>query len=130
MGYTHYWRASKADKYLKAYAIAKKIAQRGVEDGVLAGWDGTGEAVITDEEIRFNGRGEDGHETFVLPGRLEGVPDFSFCKTARKPYDKYVTAILAAMEDVIVVSSDGEMNGEEWQEGRDLLEEIAPGFYL
>jgi len=44
----------------------------------------------TDEEINFNGVGEDGHENvYIVPND----PSFSFCKTARKPYDKYVVAV-------------------------------------
>ena len=45
---------------------------------------------------------------------------FNFCKTARKPYDTYVTAtLIAALDhwgsDVVKVSSDGSI--QEWEEG-------------
>jgi hypothetical protein len=84
---------------------------------------------LTDAYIRFNGIGEDGHETFCLVAgmaRQEGCPlprerrartlpihpgRFDFCKTARKPYDVLVTAVLwiAHEEYGLRVSSDGTM---------------------
>lgn len=53
-------------------------------------------------EIRFNGVGDDGHETFYLPRvhRRRGYESpeyrygFNFTKTARKPYDVAVCAVL------------------------------------
>ena len=49
---------------------------------------------IGPDVIRFNGKGGSGHETFYL----EKTParEFAFCKTALKPYDSAVIAILAA----------------------------------
>jgi len=42
-------------------------------------------------EICFNGVGDNGHETFILEKK---ATDFSFCKTAEKPYDIYVWHLL------------------------------------
>ena len=51
---------------------------------------------------------------------------FDFCKTAWKPYDCVVTAILCRAKyhygDSIKVSSDGYWS--DWQTGRDLYEEV------
>ena len=50
--------------------------------------------------------------------------DFEFCKTAQKPYDKYVVAMLIAVAqitDSISVSSDGDQ--EDWLEGLQLYVE-------
>lgn len=72
---------------------------------------------ISEENIIFNGVEDDGHETFVLsPGK-----GFSFCKTAYKPYDVVVTAILALADhyNICSVSSDG--NKDDWQAGVDLV---------
>ena len=51
---------------------------------------------------------------------------FSFCKTARKPYDTIVVAILCAIQDIygdelVEISSDGDMD-TEWAESRELFE--------
>lgn len=78
--------------------------------------------------IWFNGIGEDGHETFVFEQshtissydrKNEQGQYFSFCKTARKPYDTAVVACLIILKhyfgDDLVVRSDG--NPKEWAEG-------------
>lgn len=62
--------------------------------------------VATTEEIRFNGFGEAGYETFSL------VPDKeSFCKTNYKEYDIAVCQILLVLKknygDAFELSSDG-----------------------
>lgn len=63
--------------------------------------------------IFFNGKAEDGHETMVLEPEGSG---FQFCKTARKPYDKAVVALLILANHhapgVWEISSDGD--GEDW----------------
>jgi len=52
---------------------------------------------------------------------------FWFCKTARKPYDKYVVATLILFKyyfgDKVELSSDG--TSEEWHEGWELVEELG-----
>jgi hypothetical protein len=90
-------------------------------------------ASVTNQEVRFNGKGEDGHETFLFK-RETKVADyqedkkmaFSFCKTARKPYDKYVVACLIVAKIIfgkdVKISSDGEI--ENWQEGKGLVEKV------
>jgi hypothetical protein len=71
---------------------------------------------VSDDIIRFNGVGDDGHETFCLTKEASG---FEFCKTAGKPYDILACAILAAAKqhagDGLNVSSDGDAN--DWVEG-------------
>jgi hypothetical protein len=86
------------------------------------------EPQVDDNLVRFNGCGEDGHETFLVtrqrPALRPGLPDdllgFAFCKTARKPYDVAVTACLTVLASLGTheVSSDGE--GYEWLDGMDL----------
>lgn len=89
---------------------------------------------ITNDEILFNGLGELGHETFLLERKTqteftrhdgskytneprENGKYFNFCKTARKPYDLAVCAILIIakqhLNDHIIIHSDGEIN-DEW----------------
>lgn len=88
---------------------------------------------VSNQMVHFNGKGEDGHETFVFARETE-IRDyqkqegakraFSFCKTAQKPYDKYVVACLIIAKSIfgkdVTISSDGDL--EEWQEGKALAE--------
>jgi len=79
----------------------------------------------TDKDlIRFNGLGDLGHETFYLPRvtepqvdwRLDKREVFAFCKTAYKPYDELVCAVLAVIAErcpAVKVSSDGQ--AVEWE---------------
>lgn len=62
--------------------------------------------LVENNLIKFNGVGEDGHETFLL---MKAKRDFAFCKTARKPYDDVVKAVLKAASDInpnFIVTSD------------------------
>ena len=52
---------------------------------------------ITESIIVFNGRGNDGHETFVLQRNMQG---FNFCKTAEKPYTAAVKEILEEVNKI------------------------------
>ena len=68
---------------------------------------------VDGEVVRFNGRDEDGHETFMI--ERTGT-SWEFCKTARKPYDVYVVACLILLHHYnpeFVWSSDGEGEGAE-----------------
>jgi hypothetical protein len=86
LSYTHYWRVRNTTEWLKTWpqliADVQRIAD---EAGVPLNYDG-------DEEdgIELNGS-ESSCETFILEPEATG---FSFCKTARRPYDLIVTAIL------------------------------------
>lgn len=82
--------------------------------------NGTGRPFISNDEINFNGdasKGED-HENLVLCKNGSG---FQFCKTARKPYDRYVKAVLVVAFNVapgaLEVSCDGDTEDGCWDEG-------------
>ena len=149
MGYTHYWRQARdfTDvEWIELTRLAKLITNG--SQGILAHYPATvGEDdyyggieddvfIIDDEEIRFNGIGEDGHETFLITKKKRAKMDyeeqeaydkqgaFEFCKTAHKPYDKYVVAVLCAiynmfghynMTPMSEITSDG--NSDDWKEG-------------
>lgn len=121
MGYTHYWTLSRPmtpDEFAAvAGDIAKIVAAAGVP--LASEYDETDPPQADAELIRWNGAGDDGHETFYLAPDSTG---FSFCKTAAKPYDVAVTASLLALKDrlgdVVRVESDGEP--EDWQAGHAL----------
>jgi hypothetical protein len=99
---------------------------------------------IINFETGINLNGERSHETFLLKPEATG---FAFCKTARKPYDKVVTAILLRASqlagsgiciksvspygigddyeaDSVNRSSDGLW--EEWEQGRDMVLKLWP----
>ncbi len=80
---------------------------------------------ITNDIICFNGSTKNSHETFILERKRKSSEYdqedkgkfFEFCKTARKPYDLAVCAVLIIAKnhfnDNILVRSDGEIN-DEW----------------
>lgn len=138
MGYTHYWYKKPeldATRWAAFVADCRKIIE--AVDGTTsetAGGYHKDDAVrlvyeydevkkkpeLSPDLVRFNGAGGLGHETFyfervVAKGDMGTVRNgrvFSFCKTARKPYDVAVTACLIAAKhcfgDDIKISSDGD----------------------
>lgn len=109
MGYTHYWdnTAFTRAQWGEALSRAQKIIDA---SGIPLQYEYNvpTSPLLDSHMIRFNGVGDDGHETFTFV--FEGS-DFGFCKTARKPYDTVVVAILRMLMDVnpdFKWSSDGE----------------------
>ena len=143
MGYTHYWKP-KGDINTAAWkrltratidvlGIAKK---RGIAIVGGLGEPDT-EPEITESLIVLNGVPD--HETLCLErtpiareGCDRGYERFSFCKTARKPYDVVVTAILCLAEHYsdgfFGVSSDGD--AAEWNDGLELARKVESGVQL
>lgn len=125
MGYTHYWRPTRdltEDEWDNVRQVAKTILKD--NHGIILDNEPTDSQnlSITYESILCNGIGDDGHETFYLTRKMRN--DFEFCKTAQKPYDKYIVAMLIAVAqitDSISVSSDGDQ--EDWLEGLQLYVE-------
>ena len=143
MGYTHYWRQLRDftdTEWQELTRLTKLITASGGRDITLSEFN------INNEEIRFNGKGEEGHETFLITKKKRDLYDyekqdsiqdaymhhksgggvFNFCKTAHKPYDKYVVAVLCALHNmkikldeekppVLYIRSDG--NTKDWTEG-------------
>jgi len=118
MGFTQYWECKRGldTEKFKAYVKDVKKVLEGVD--IICHENDMPETppTIKDDLIRFNGKGEDGHETFMITPEPS---DFEFCKTARKPYDKYVVACLILAKfhfgDAIEISSDGDL--EDWEDG-------------
>jgi hypothetical protein len=143
MGYTHYWR-QKGDVPGEAWddltAGAENIFALCEANGVGLAWDYDEPAKPTTANargVRFNGVGDAGHETFIISrqqapfdawerDRSEGK--FDCCKTAAKPYDIAVTAILCYVDsilgDVFTVSSDGDYH--DWVAGLRLAQQAWP----
>jgi hypothetical protein len=131
MGYTHYWRQHRdftADEWAIVRMRVLNILDQAIVSGVdLANGLGEGKPKVGSEEIAFNGRGNDGHETAFFSKKKAPCPEwksqaeydaegaFDFCKTARKPYDPVVVSVLhflaTEFPEVITVSSDGADEG-------------------
>ena len=126
MGYTQRWYQQEIppDRWALIAADARKIVAAAKQNGIilLHEYDEPGtEPAIDDEHIWLNGDGADGHETLAFmrkqdPGR--NGDGFTFCKTAQKPYDAVVCAILARAKhhapEQIRVASDGDE--DDWEE--------------
>ena len=125
IGYTHYWENDKVLTQDERDGIEEDIrAIIAATDVPLLDWDGLlgrpSVRVGGDQCVSLNGRAEDGRETFTFPGKS----GFNFCKTAYKPYDVVVTAILIAAENrapqAFGYNSDGEH--ADWEAGLELAE--------
>lgn len=148
MGYTHYWYRdesgyTEADLFTAYFVfvdMAKQIIETAKRQGILLA-DKYGETLngetVDNGEVSLNGYADDAHETFVwyreCPPAQSWVKDkffHDFCKTARKPYDTVVTAMLIAVKeaygDAVILGSDG--SPSEWEDGQRLFEE-ATGNY-
>ncbi|KAK6515544.1 hypothetical protein TWF506_007875 [Arthrobotrys conoides] len=122
MGYTHYWNGIISSK--TSSLLLKDITHLLTTTPIkIRGPLGTGQPIITPEQISLNGEaeGEGSHESLRLS--IDKDIPFNFCKTARKPYDTVVCAILLRClyynpPPAFEVSSDG--SWEEWTGGREL----------
>lgn len=141
MGYTHYFpqhRDFTDQEWETLCKVCHLLMDKAEEAGiVIVNWDGKAgtkpEIEFDEGVICFNGEGEDSHESMVLTKvqtwedwQDKNEPPFAFCKTAQKPYDTIVTALLGAAHVIakgaLVVTSDGDF--EEWQPGLELAEQV------
>jgi len=146
MGYTHYIdrpvdNSGTPEQFIKLALDAKQIIEQAKADGIrVRGGDGLGEPEFNEAFFSINGDAESffegrdlAHETFYWAGQPKhqewrvGEPNyFNFCKTAYKPYDAVVTAILIRAKVIygscVDVRSDGDWS--DWQSGRDLYEKV------
>ena len=111
MGYTHYWTVTQpfTDAQWDRLPRAAKLVLSTSGSPVAFESDTTRKPLVDHELIRFNGVGEDGHETFLF----NRAPGGELCKTARKPYDALVVSILSFAKtiapDSIRIESDGSL---------------------
>jgi hypothetical protein len=127
MGYTHYWNlqpvgAEQRDAWRALVADARTILEA---PGAPEAADVT---LYPDDMIAFEGVPP--HETFMLDILGTGrEPGDWFCKTARKPYDLLVTAVLLRAKhrlgDRVSLASDGTY--ADWAPARRLVAELFPG---
>lgn len=116
MGYTHYWEHPAIDP--ETWAILMADARRVITATDVRLGDGYGRNVpeVTSEALILNGweADDEDYETFHL---TPGGTGFDFCKTARRPYDAVVGAILLRAEKTVTgfsLRSDGDISGEDW----------------
>lgn len=136
MGYRHHWykKSNIAETKWNIFIEDVKNLLVKPECSLYYEFDQIDKPPQVDENIvRFNGGGEEGHETFLIyrqtakfdsclsSGRDGAI--FSCCKTNNKPYDNYVVAclILAKMHfgNDFRITSDGDIT--EWESGRILV---------
>ncbi len=124
MGYTHYWtpKSNIAATNWKKYCTAARKIIAGF-DGKICGGDGAGKPEINADHIWLNGCAEDehDHETFIV---VREGGEWDFCKTARKPYDAVVVALLMVGKRMGIIeswSSDGDESFGDFDEAKDLL---------
>jgi len=135
MGYTHYWNQHSEPTYMQWLEIMEHFKHiflhTAMEETRCIQYesDDSSPVLITNDLIRFNGIGDKGHETFGL-SRIN-VGEFDFCKTANKPYDKFVVYVLILAHnlapDCYGIISDG--NANDWQKDLDQLNEICETNY-
>ena len=121
MGYTHYFQLHEKPTDEQWNQFINDV------DALLLANDVPIDNESTWDRIFLNGVDEDSHETFVID---RNSTRWDFCKTARKPYDDVVSAILIAARynfgDKFSLSSDG--TWEDWQEGCNLIKHTL-GYY-
>jgi len=126
MGYTHYFDNSPltTSEWAELTSAARCILTVTDVRVVYDFDDILGGPIVDESRIHLNGEGSDGHETFII--NREGTDDF--CKTAAKPYDVVVVAILLAAKtiapDAFDVDTDGILG--DWEEGIELLLKAMP----
>lgn len=138
MGYTHKWYRPPilpCDQWSRFVGDWMKVAVELMCHGpALAGPGGVlGDPLVMDHRlVAFNGAGDARFEDFYFARRFE-LPDrvrdgrcFSFCKTAKLPYDLAVTACLLVAKrhfgDALSVFSDGE--DDDWQAAREICQSV------
>ena len=132
MGYTHYWyKTQKLDtiQFHDFLADFSKVIEENHGLGQLV------EFQNSTDYLNFNGIGEQAHETFFFERKVDmdefiqknkDNRIFSFCKTARKPYDVLVCiALIIAKKQFttnVDISSDGCDESDMWQEPRQICQ--------
>ncbi len=145
MGYTHYWTQTRdldAEEFAQVSADVLAILADAQHRYEIAICDGAAtphsRPEVSGDRLAFNGTDVDdrGHDTFELFRVRSADPHFGAeylgwdsCKTARKPYDTAVTAVLCYLASVVEshsVTSDGA--GRDFLAGLELARQALPRF--
>jgi hypothetical protein len=117
MGYTHYYQQGS----IPSKALFDNFTSH-VSELIQMAWDIELDVSISPDFLDINGVGEESHENFII--RREDLT-WDFCKTARKPYDTVVTAVLILARYTFPdfhLSSDG--SWLDWRDGRELFTSV------
>jgi hypothetical protein len=120
MGYTVSWTFNRSFTEMEWKSITENVYNMFNRLKQVKGANGLGRPIVDSSEIIFNGDASkgDAHETFVLTRYDSGS---QFCKTARKPYDRYVKAVLVLANfwapGALEVTCDGDSEPDCWTEG-------------
>lgn len=116
MGYTHYFQLHEEPTPTRWESFTRGVNQ-------LVNASNVPVLAKTDENrVLIEGIGKDAHETFYIE---RGSIRWNFCKTAQKPYDELVTAVLILARytfDSFSLSSDGTWS--DWALGRELFTRV------
>ncbi len=148
MGYTHYWDQTRdfaRDEWATISADIREILTTARHQNDIPLADGCGEGGTVpeygSESILFNGLGDDSYETMMITRKR--TTEYTFCKTARKPYDTAVTAVLCYLSTItrkndpvtgqpiigteaFTVTSDGD--GDDFLAGVELARSALPQY--
>lgn len=106
MGYTHYWDMPDELMDEKVLEDVKRVLNK-YEGVIQAEFNESGQPIVNKDVIKFNGVGDEAHETFYLGPAVQS----GFCKTDGKPYDKAVCETLLVLKahygDKFNLESDG-----------------------
>jgi hypothetical protein len=114
MGYTHYF-TQPADFTEDQWTALKKDIDSIMTNAYFI----PTELTMDETVICLNGVGADSHETLVIY-RNVNRDGWDFCKTARKPYDDIVTAILLRLVYSYNYTASSDGSWSDWQSGRNL----------
>ena len=108
MAYTHYWHVKWVDILKKKLMLSNlKNVLDDFNDIIQFENDDDNPPLLNENQIRFNGKDNEGYETFCFPFKLND----GFCKTGRNPYDTPVCICLLILKAhfgiSMSLSSDG-----------------------
>lgn len=135
MGYTHYWYKKEKLPQAQWDQFTDRLSGLFANSLVTCLESDTENLPpkINADEVCFNGKGADGHETFRFTRVVTGITEwtvmsndeegrfFDCCKTAQKHYDYYVVRVLALAEDIFGSDVDVKSDGD-WGEIKKTIE--------
>jgi hypothetical protein len=129
LGYTHYFNQNRSFTTFEWEAI-RKFSKRiiKVNKDILGDMMGEGGKPEAGKNcIAFNGIGDMAHESFAINREHDVKDRGNFCKTAEKPYDVCVVAVLCFINYVapgaLDISSDGRRN--DWMVGLEVSKNLS-----
>jgi len=131
MGYTHYFRGQNVTITPELVTDINNIIVGAMARGIsIRNGLGEGEPIVNETEVILNGDAseDEDYETFSFTSGETTGGLASFCKTARKPYDAVVGAILLRLHETIPgfeFSSDGSFEEDsDWGKAKSLYLQV------